>query len=255
MAELYNIYCDESCHLENDGIPVMVLGAVWCPLDCVREVSERVRELKMQYGLLKPEDLQPEEGVPFESKWSKVSESKKGFYLALVDYFFDDDDLHFRGVIIDKQALDHEVFRQTHDTWYYKMLFTLLEPVIDPRHRYNIYLDIKDTRSEEKRQKLQDVLRNSQYDRVGTIIHRLQQIRSDESELMQLTDLLMGAVGYHNRMCWGDLADRQQEPNSGKVAVVQRIQKRSGKNLTQSTWLREPKVNLLRWEPGARNYD
>jgi len=31
MTNIYNIYCDESCHLENDGEKVMVLGAIWCP--------------------------------------------------------------------------------------------------------------------------------------------------------------------------------------------------------------------------------
>jgi len=31
MRDTYNIYCDESCHLEHDGIPTMVIGAVWCP--------------------------------------------------------------------------------------------------------------------------------------------------------------------------------------------------------------------------------
>jgi hypothetical protein len=29
MNKTYNIYCDESCHLENDKQEVMVLGAVW----------------------------------------------------------------------------------------------------------------------------------------------------------------------------------------------------------------------------------
>ena len=28
MKQIINVYCDESCHLENDHIPVMVLGAV-----------------------------------------------------------------------------------------------------------------------------------------------------------------------------------------------------------------------------------
>lgn len=253
MAELINIYCDESCHLENDGIPVMVLGAVWCRADRMSEVSERVRELKVHHGLLDPAELREPSGQPFESKWSKVSESKADFYLALVDYFFDDDDLHFRGVIVDKGVLDHESFRQSHDTWYYKMLFTLLEPIIDPEQRYNIYLDIKDTRSEEKRRKLEEVLRNSRYDRVGVIIRRVQQIRSHESELMQLTDLLIGAIGYHNRMQWGDLSDGQAAANAGKLAVVRRIQERSGKSLVNTTWLREPKLNLLRWQPRERN--
>ena len=30
-AEIYNIYGDESCHLEHDGQKVMGLGAVICP--------------------------------------------------------------------------------------------------------------------------------------------------------------------------------------------------------------------------------
>jgi len=29
MSGFYNIYCDESCHLENDHEPVMLVGAVW----------------------------------------------------------------------------------------------------------------------------------------------------------------------------------------------------------------------------------
>jgi hypothetical protein len=35
IAPLIKIYCDESCHLENDHIPVMVLGAVTCPAGAV----------------------------------------------------------------------------------------------------------------------------------------------------------------------------------------------------------------------------
>ena len=29
MDSIYNIYCDESCHLENDCEKAMVLGAIW----------------------------------------------------------------------------------------------------------------------------------------------------------------------------------------------------------------------------------
>ena len=46
MSESFNIYCDESCHLPNDGQPLMVLGAVWCPVDKSREISVRLREIK-----------------------------------------------------------------------------------------------------------------------------------------------------------------------------------------------------------------
>ena len=77
MSEVFNIYCDESCHLQHDGQKAMVLGAIWCPLDKAREIAVRLREIKHKHGLA------PE----FEVKWTKVSESKVGFYLDLLDYF------------------------------------------------------------------------------------------------------------------------------------------------------------------------
>ena len=42
MVELFNVYCDESCHLENDGYKAMTLGVVWCPTAQVRPVAERI---------------------------------------------------------------------------------------------------------------------------------------------------------------------------------------------------------------------
>jgi hypothetical protein len=155
MAETFNIYVDESCHLERDRSPAMVLGAVWCREGVIRQVSKRIREIKQRHGV--------PPGV--EMKWSKLSASKAQLYLDLVDYYFDDDDLHFRGVLIpDKARLNHAAFNQTHDEWYYKMCFRMIEPIIDPTQRYRVYLDIKDTRSEEKRRKLESVLRNKRHD-------------------------------------------------------------------------------------------
>jgi len=86
-----------------------------------------------------------------EIKWTNLSPAKQLSNLDLIDYFWDDDDLHFRGVLIpDKTILNHSAFHQTHDSWYYKMCFRMIEPIIDPRHRHRIYLDIKDTGSGEK---------------------------------------------------------------------------------------------------------
>lgn len=44
MTRVFNVYCDESCHLENDRQKAMVLGAVWCPLEKTREIAVRIRE-------------------------------------------------------------------------------------------------------------------------------------------------------------------------------------------------------------------
>ena len=39
MSDTFKVYCDESCHLENDHQKVMVLGAVWCLFDKTRETG------------------------------------------------------------------------------------------------------------------------------------------------------------------------------------------------------------------------
>lgn len=230
MSDSFNVYLDESCHLENDPATVMMLGAVWCPVVKTREISIRIRDIQKQYGL----------STEFEIKSTKVSPAKQDFYQAILDYFLDDDDLRFRGVVIsDKTKLDHEKFGQSHDEWYYKMCFTLLEPVVVPKKQYSIYLDIKDTRSEQKRRKLEEVLRTANYDGSGNIVKKVQQIRSHESKLMQLADLIMGVVTY---------ANRGLDTSSAKIALVNRLRQRTGLSLTRSTWLREPKLNLLVWE-------
>ena len=229
MSETYNVYCDESCHLENDRQKVMVLGAVWCPLEKAHETSIRLREIKMSHGL----------PSGFEVKWKKVSPGKSRFYMEWMDYFFDDDDLHFRALIVpDKTKLRHGEFAQTHDTWYYKMYFDMLKVILSPRGHYRIYLDVKDTQSSSKVRRLHDVLCNNAYDFAREIIQRVQTVRSHEVELLQMADLLIGTVSYANR----GLSD-----NAAKVKLVERMKKRSGYSLASTTLLKEEKVNLFCW--------
>lgn len=230
MSETFNIYCDESCHLEHDSQAVMVLGAVWCPLEKTREIASGIRDIKKKHRL--PHD--------FEVKWTKVSRGKQGFYEEVLDYFFDDDDLHFRALIASKTSLRHEAYNQTHDDWYYKMYFDMLKVLFNPRAEYRIYLDIKDTRSSDKIRKLHDVLCNDMYDFDQKIITRVQTVRSHEVEQLQIADLLIGAVGY---------ANRNAESSEAKLALVRRIRERSGYSLTKTTLYREEKVNLFRWSP------
>lgn len=229
----FHIYCDESAHLEHDHLPVMVLGAVWCPAEKVRESAVRLREIKAKHGL----------APDFEIKWTKVSPAKVAFYREILDYFFDDDDLHFRAVVIDKTRiqLDHAAFESDHDTWYYKMFFLLIQHLLDPQAQYRIFLDIKDTRSQRKLRKLHEVLCNSQLDFRAEVIENLQHVRSHEVEHVQLADLLIGAVAYANR--------RPPDPSAGKAALVARMQQRSGYSLLRSTLWRESKVNILHWQP------
>ena len=228
--QTFNVYCDESCHLERDHQQAMVLGAVWCPLEKTREIAVRLREIKKSHGL----------SADFEIKWTKVSPGRLSFYLHALDYFFDDDDLHFRALLVpDKGHLRHEAFGQTHDDWYYKMYFDMLKVILSPHARYRIYLDIKDTRSGSKITRLHEVLCNNMYDFSREIIQRVQTVQSHEVELLQLADLLIGTISYANRGLSGSLA---------KLALVERMKERSGYSLTRTTLLREDKVNLFSWQ-------
>ncbi|MDP8229156.1 MAG: hypothetical protein P9M15_06865 [Candidatus Electryoneaceae bacterium] len=155
MNRTYNIYCDESCHLENDKIPVMVLGAIWCPLTKRGIIADQLREIKVRNGF----------SPNFEIKWTKVSPGGIQLYTDIINYFFNEEHLNFRVLIVpDKSAIDHITFDQDHDTWYYKMFFNLLKVLFNPHDRYRIYLDIKDTHSYKKIEELHNVLCNNMYD-------------------------------------------------------------------------------------------
>jgi hypothetical protein len=230
VSEVYNIYCDESCHLEHDQQKVMALGALWCPADKASDSFARIREIKVRHGL-KP---------AMEIKWTKVSPAKLDFYLDLVDYFFDNADLHFRALVVpDKSKLNHARFEQTHDDWYYKMYFELLNVLLDPKASHRIYLDYKDTRGAAKVAKLEEILRSSQYDFQRRIIERVQLVRSHEVELVQLADLLTGAIRY---------ANQAQLTRPAKATIVAHIRKHSGYSLNRTTLLKESKLNVFRWE-------
>jgi hypothetical protein len=208
----------------------MVLGAVWCEADKTREVSSRLREIRAKHGVW----------TRLEIKWTKVSPALLGFYTDILDYFFDDDDLHFRALVADKSGLDHDRFAQTHDDWYYKMYFGLLKALLTPGERYRIYLDVKDTRGGAKVARLHEVLSNNMYDFDRRTVERVQQVRSNEVEILQLADLLIGAVSYANRGVFSSEA---------KTALVERLRQRSRYSLTRSTLVREQKFNLFHWAP------
>ena len=227
--EIFNIYCDESCHLEHDQQKVMILGAIWCPEDHSRIIAKRIKAIKAKHNLKST----------FEIKWTKVSPGKIDFYLDLLSYFFEENALHFRALIIpDKSKLCHKAFNQDHDTWYYKMYFELLKVMFNPHDSYRIYLDIKDSKSGEKVAKLHEVLSNNNYDYQRKIIERIQNIHSHEIEQVQIADLLIGCVLA---------ANKNSTLSAAKKKLVEKMRELSTYCLTRTTLMREKKVNLFRW--------
>lgn len=208
----------------------MSLGAIWCDKEAIKKISEQIRQLKTQHGLSRQ----------FEIKWTKVSPAKLDFYKAVINLFFNTPALHFRGVVIpDKSVLNHSQFEQNHDGFYYKMFFILLKTIFSPAHQYTIYLDIKDTQSKQTVKGLHDCLCNSQYDFNRDSIKHIQQIRSHESELLQVADLMIGALSYLHRGL---------QTSEAKQILIEQIKALSGYSLQRNTLYREDKFNLLIWQ-------
>jgi len=231
MDKIINIYCDESCHLPSDHMKSMVLGALCCFKSKVEDHKAQINGIKEKHGIPRH----------FEMKWSKISPAQLNFYLDIINWFFDSPTLWFRGWIIpDKSILDHDSFAQTHDDWYYKMYFYLLRNLIDKKYAFHIYLDIKDTRSRLKLTKLQEVLQNANYDFDRNIVKKMQHVHSHQVDLLQVADILIGALSYKARGL---------EQSQAKLEVIELIKSRTGMSLENNSLISDKKFNIYFWRP------
>lgn len=217
MSKTFSIYCDESCHIEHDHKPFMFLGSISSAYNQIRLHTENIKELKAKHHFYG------------EIKWTNVSKSKFHFYMELVEYFFATD-LKFRTVGVEKAKINNEAFLQTFDDFYYKMYYFLLNHNLNSTYNYNVYLDIKDTLSAHKVNKLKEIL-NTKFG----VFRNVQNIRSHESLLMQLVDFMMGAISYHH--------NNKEKGNQAKVQLINKIQNLSGDGLMKTNY--SDKLNLF----------
>lgn len=226
---MINIYCDESCHLENDDSNVMAFGGIIVPNSRRKSVYDDIYAIKHKYNIPKFREI----------KWTKVSIGEIDYYKHLIHYFFENDLLNFRGVIVpDKTILRHDDFEQTHDDFYYKMYYVMLKKLINSDYKLNIFLDIKDTNGARKIRGLQKYLEYKMEAVNGKAIKQIQLIRSHENQILQLTDLLIGALNYHRRNLY---------TSEAKLEIVNLIKRYV--NIDSTSRYSEDKFNILIWEP------
>ncbi len=217
MSKTFNFYCDESTHLQNDGMPYMMIAYISSAYHQVKQHKEYLKFLKAKHK------------VKGEIKWSNVSGGQYPYYADLIDYFFATD-LAFRSVIVKKSQINEAIEGFSYNDFYFKMYYQLLHHKINLAYNYNIYMDIKDTVSHKKLAKLKDILRHN------SSIRNFQFIRSHESSLMQLTDLIMGAINYKLRGL-GQV--------TAKNKLIAKIESQCKTPITQSTPKNEGKLNLF----------
>jgi hypothetical protein len=221
MENTYKYYCDESCHLENDKKRFMVLGYISIPYSRIKKIKEQIKEIRK-----KQENT-------FEIKWTYLNSWNYSFYSELIDFFFDISEIGFRAIIVDKHKYIAEKCGNDYDRFYYLMYYQLIYHKLDIRYTYNIYVDIKDQLSACKINKLKDILNV----RMG-VIQKIQHIRSHEVDLLQLCDLLIGALPYN-------LNDKEKK-SKPKIKLIDKIMERSGYDISFQTPKSESKFNLFK---------
>lgn len=226
----FNIFVDESCHLEHDSVPVMCVGYVKISIEQYEQCKNQIVALKEKFK------------TSGEIKWNKFSNSRLPLYKSIVDMFFSSN-MEFRGVLIKfKERLNHEDYNQgSHDNYYYKMMYYLLKPN-PPGSEYRVFMDIKDTRGKEKLLKLHEVFRNAHHG-ASPFIH-FQHLRSHENVFFQIVDLFIGAITYKARM---DISSSNK--HKGKVEFIEYLERASGYFLDESTPLWESKFNIFDHQP------
>lgn len=234
----FRIYADESSHLGES--PFMVIGAVWCNKNEVRNFTDKIKMLKAKYGI--PEKV--------EIKWAKISGSKEDYYIELIKTFFGEEGVNFRAIVIPAEGLNHELYDQTEDEFYYKAQYMMLKNVVSKlsangEKTFRIFLDYKDSWSDTRSKRLADYLQNTRTLSDNTF--SCQPVRSEQSVLIQMADLLTGAVASANN-----------NPNKKVLAkqnVIEAIEEKAGQKLTDKTPYGVDKFNIFRWHDVGFNHD
>lgn len=222
MSKTFNLYCDESTHLIHDGHPYMLLSYISIAYPQIRLAKEEIKAIKRKFNYTE------------ELKWTNVHSATYKVYAELLDWFFMND-LEFRAVVVDKSQIEEKRADYSFNDFYFRMYFQLLHTKVDFQNRYNVFLDIKDTCSGEKLEKMKKIM--SYNSSIGT----LQFIPSRESVFIQLADVLMGAINYNLRIQKGDVKGNV----IAKLKLIEKIKRHSNISLNTTTPLSRNKFNLF----------
>ncbi len=238
----YKIFCDESNHLDfkdNSTLKsnVMVLGAIRVEEEQVEQINKHIKYLKHKHNYHK------------ELKWTKLNISQKPFYDELLDLFFNDKHLKFQAVLIpNKKDLKHDIYNDGNaDLFYYKMFYyvfrNLFETEVNIGEKIDakIYLDYKDSRCGIRMTQLKEVLQSKYKNNLSVEVFTTQ---SHESNIIQLTDLFIGAIAYKARE---DLEHKSKIKNYIVNILESKLHNKSLK-INTPPW--ESKFNIFKIELG-----
>lgn len=228
----FEVYCDESrqeyfgASRQPGPDQYVLIGSLWIEAARRGELKAKIKTLREAHDL------------HGEFKWNRVSPSRQQFYTSLVDLFFAEA-MRFRCILLPASQLDAVCFHEgDNDLMFYKFYYLLLHQWILDFNRYRIFVDAKTNRVKQRLTHLKAFITRSN---ITSEIAGIQALKSHEVDLIQLVDVLTGAVGYHFN---------GGGTSAAKKSVVRAIERKLG-HAIQPTPKTEEKFNIFCWHPGG----
>ena len=227
------VYCDESSpDLFSSASPqarFLLIGSLWLEQEKRDLYKREIHALRNRHK------------IGGEFKWTKISPSRIEFYRELISWFHSyGDALRFRCIAMDRERIDLLRFHQNdQELGFYKFYYQVLHHWIHSLNIYSIYCDYKRNRSTDRLRVLRDCLERSN---LSANMERLQFVRSEESVLIQLSDVLTGMAAARLN---GRFVGNPDEPATAKKEVTLLLERLLGREIAPTS-LHEKKFNVFK---------
>ncbi len=232
----YHVFCDES-HIGPHTFRVQ--GGIWADDAGMRVIRGELTALRAKHPQAR------------EFKWSAVHGSTPyRAYGDLISLFFTGPAakyLSFKCMVVERTDDSSRALGKTgRDLGFYKTYYTLLRYRVEKGCRYRIRLDRRPSPRPDPEQDVADYLNEAVKSwNPPTQIVSCVGICSKSDDLMQLADLLSGAIGWD----WNG----RQSVSPAKIALADQIAAHLGwSGLARETSSRASRVNIWRYRPKTK---
>ena len=235
------VACDESG--KEPSAKYLVIGSIWLEKSAVSNFERQITELRIS------------EKCWGEVEWLKLSDSASGdilkFYKDFISNAFQDIKIYFRFIIVEKALLDKKQYHENQRSnelvqlkFMYLSISRYANRFLDARSKEGLHIIFdnfeESNRSKEEKWRLGAKKYIEKF--VGCKIEHFQPCNSHISSLVQLCDLITGAVST----TWNNSPSKISE---NKKELIRHIEQLTGKKLGVMTLPSERDFNVWVWKP------
>lgn len=244
--KLVKIYCDES---RITACPFIVVGGLWIPQRCGQSFVDEYFRRCHDTGINNP---------PKHLKWERIPpETSLVFkaYQIIFKLFFEfaeRREIFVKVLVAEDYDCRHANFHEgNYENGFHKLYYLLLRRHLHPLQRYHLRLASRNITGSVSFRTYSEDLKQFLNRAWGTqtnheaIILSVEQRNEQDRILIQMADLIMGAVGYH--YCGLHLLPNAQP---SKVRVANALaQKMRWLSLAQASLPSQHTINIFHWQP------